>query len=277
MDLNSSRLVVLGPNGMLGQVVCRHFAPLVGKIIPFKHRFSQADSGNTVRELAAINPDIVINCAGAIKQRTNNDSELLYANALLPLELASLLPTHTHLIHPSTDCVFNGKSPIPYPEHQPSDAEDVYGWSKFLGEEALRSRPFTIIPRVSIIGPDERQGGPGLLNWFLRQPNGATLNGYTHHHWNGITTLEWCQQIEYQLRSGGNFIPNHGIRLQLGTADSISKHNLLLAFAKHFNKSVTIVPQSPGDPVHRVLQPQIICPPIEQQLEQLSSWLNSQT
>jgi dTDP-4-dehydrorhamnose reductase len=223
-----------------------------------------------------LNPDIVINCAGAIKQRTSNDSDLLYANALLPLELASLLPLHTRLIHPSTDCVFNGHSPTPYRADQPADAEDVYGWSKFLGEEALRSRPFTLIPRVSIIGPDEREGGPGLLNWFLRQPNGSTLNGFTHHHWNGITTLEWCRQIERYLRTDEKLEPTHGSRFQLGTASSITKHDLLLAFARHFQKSVTIVPQSPGPAIHRVLHPQVICQPINQQLAELSHWMNPQ-
>jgi dTDP-4-dehydrorhamnose reductase len=260
---------------MLGQVVCRHFKNLVRELTPFPGHFSQADAGSVVRDLASLAPDIVINCAGAIKQRTSNDAELLYANALLPLELAALLPGHTRLIHPSTDCVFSGASTTPYPTGHPADALDVYGWSKYLGEQALLARPFTLIPRVSIIGPDEREGGPGLLNWFLRQPEGATLNGFTNHHWNGITTLEWCHQVEQRLHSGDGFSTNHGTRFQLGTADPLNKYDLLLAFARHFDRRVHIVPHAAAESVHRVLAPDAVCPPIESQLSNLVRWMAS--
>jgi dTDP-4-dehydrorhamnose reductase len=268
-------MVVLGSRGMLGQVVCRHFGKLVRELIHYPGRFSQADAGSSVRELAALAPDIVINCAGAIKQRTSNDSELLYANALLPLELAALLPSHTRLIHPSTDCVFSGASTAPYPTDHPTDARDVYGWSKYLGEQALLGRPLTLIPRVSIIGPDGREGGPGLLNWFLRQPEGSTLNGFTNHHWNGITTLEWCHQVERRLLSGEGFCNHQATRFQLGTADAINKHDLLHAFARHFGRRVTITPHNAGESVHRVLAPDAFCPPIESQLSDLAHWMSS--
>lgn len=268
-------MVVLGAGGMLGQVVCRHFRPLVGDLIPFSGRFLPGDAGSKVRELASSQPDIVINCAGAIKQRTSDDGALYYANALLPLELKAMLPARTLLIHPSTDCVFSGHSESAYRSDQPADAEDVYGWSKYLGEEALLSRPLTLVPRVSIIGPDEREGGPGLLNWFLRQPDGATLKGFTNHLWNGITTLEWCHQIERRLRSGEDFEPMRGTRLQLGTEAPIAKCDLLAAFAASFGKRVTIVPHAAESGVNRVLVPDAVCPPIGHQLAELAEWLRA--
>lgn len=273
MNLKESRMMVLGARGMLGQVVCRHFRGKVREFIPFAGRFRWADAGSTVRLLAQQDPDIVINCAGAIKQRTSSDGELYHANSLLPLELGALLPPKTLLIHPSTDCVFSGRSESSYSSDRLADAEDAYGWSKYLGEEALLSRPLTLVPRVSIIGPDEREGGPGLLNWFLRQPDGASVKGFTNHLWNGITTLEWCHQIERRLRSGEDFTLTRGTRLQLGTEAPITKCDLLAAIAASFGKCVTIVPHAAESEVNRVLVPDAVCPPIEHQLAELAQWL----
>ncbi len=274
IDFKQSRMIVLGARGMLGQVVCRYFRDKVRELAPFSGRFSPADAGRTVRSLAGQRPDIVVNCAGAIKQRTSDDGELYYVNAVLPLEFKALLPPETVLVHPSTDCVFSGRSEAPYHCGQAGDAEDVYGWSKYLGEEALLPRPLTLVPRVSIVGPDDREDGPGLLNWFLRQPDGATINGFTNHHWNGITTLEWCRQIERRLLSGDGLSDARATRFQLGTEASVCKHDLLEAFARKFGKRVTIVPHAGGSAVHRVLRPDTVCPPIDDQLSDLAAWLH---
>jgi dTDP-4-dehydrorhamnose reductase len=277
IHLEQSRMVVLGANGMLGQVVCRYFRDKVRELVAFSGRFSPSDAGATARSLATSNPDIVINCAGAIKQRTSNDGDLYYANTLLPIELKALLPKETVLIHPSTDCVFSGRADAAYRSDQIADAKDVYGWSKFLGEEVLLSRPMTLVPRVSIIGPDIRPDGPGLLNWFLRQPQGSTLHGFTNHHWNGITTLEWCRQIERLLSSGEGLSHTVGKRLQLGTAEPICKHDLLVAFARVFAKRITIIPKAEGPTVFRVLSPDILCSPLNQQLSDLAAWIRDQS
>jgi dTDP-4-dehydrorhamnose reductase len=266
MKLINSRMVVLGPGGMLGQMVCSYFGKRVMKLIPFVDRFNALAIGGAGRSLVALMPDVVINCVGKIKQLTDDPNELLYGNAVLPLELRTILPSETILVHPSSDCVFNGKAAKPYRTGDPGNAEDLYGWSKYLGETALLSRPRTLIPRVSIIGPDQRRDGPGLFNWLFRQPNHAAVKGFTNHWWNGITTFEWCRQVEHLLETGNGINEKSGRVIQLGTAQPITKHELLSMVAATFTKPICVEPHATLEPVYRVLDPEVVCIPIKEQL-----------
>jgi dTDP-4-dehydrorhamnose reductase len=266
MQLGASRMVVLGPGGMLGQMVCRYFAGRVGELVCFSERFGFDPPGVVVRKLLALRPDMVINCVGKFERMPSDGSGLYLVNAVLPLELRIVLPEQTVIVHPSTDGVFSGKGTRPYAAIQPADAEDAYGWSKHLGEQALLGRGNTVVLRTSLIGPDKRPEGAGLLNWFLRQPDGAVLKGFTNHWWNGITTLEWCRQVETMLQED----LGSGARLvQLGTANAISKDGLLRLFAEIFGKSVRIDAHEAAAPVNRVLLSQVTCRPIREQLEEL--------
>ena len=272
MKIEKIRMLVLGPGGMLGQMVRRYFKGRVRELVPFAGRFESTECGRTVRDLAALRPDVVINCVGKIKQMTQNPGDLHYSNAVLPMELMTLLPQETIFVHPSTDCVFRGKATTPYLLTEPADAEDVYGWSKFLGERALLDRPQTLIPRVSIIGPDDRSNGPGLLNWFLRQADSSEVNGFTNHWWNGITTLEWCRKVERVLKEGELVSHDKAVLVQWGTPESVSKSALLKQVAQVFGREITVKEFASPEAVYRVLKPTEASQPICKQLQDLFSF-----
>jgi dTDP-4-dehydrorhamnose reductase len=248
-------MVVLGSNGMLGQMVCSYFEKRVRDLVPFNGRFTASDFGDTVRSLSSLEPDIVINCVGLIKQLTQDIAGLHYVNSVVPLELKALLPEETVLVHPSTDCVFNGDIDSPYRIDDPPNAQDAYGWSKYLGEMALIDRPRTLVPRVSIIGPDKRPDGPGLLNWLLRQADNTEIKGFINHWWNGITTLEWCKQVENELSNGAAVEQNHAVLLHWGTKDPINKHSLLKLVARIYHKKICIRKFNNPVSIYRVLEP----------------------
>jgi dTDP-4-dehydrorhamnose reductase len=139
-----------------------------------------------IRALAAIQPDVVINCIGLVKQL------LLSNDPLASLEINSLLPHRISLIsraakirmiHFSTDCVFSGKKASPYTEADQSDAEDLYGRTKFLGEVSYRPHALTL--RTSIIGRELRTRH-GLVEWLLHQRQ--AVKGYRKAIFNGFTT-----------------------------------------------------------------------------------------
>ena len=171
------------------------------------------------------------------------------------------------LVQPSTDCVFSGGKGEPYALEDIPDAEDDYGWSKRLGEVALVHRKNTLIPRVSIIGPDANIQPKGLLGWFLNQPNGAELKGFSNHLWNGITTLEWCRLIERELSDPE--LATRSKLFQAGTKEHHTKLDMLHLFQNVFGTTYTIVPFETDEPVDRRLHPNVFCKSLREQMEDL--------
>ena len=101
------------------------------------------------------------------------------------------------MIQIATDCVYSGKTGG-YNEDSLHDALDAYGKTKSLGE--VRSSTFLNI-RSSIIGP-EINHKVLLLEWFLKQPKGAVLNGFSNHLWNGVTTLQFAELCLTIIKKG---------------------------------------------------------------------------
>lgn len=186
--------------------------------------------------------DYVINAIGVtIPFALRDPGATFFVNSAFPHVLARHYGPR--LIHITTDCVYSGTDGgAPYDERSPRSPNDIYGLSKSLGEP---TECFTI--RTSIIGP-ELSGHTGLLGWFLANAKpGASLNGFTDHLWNGITTRQFgvvCDRIMSEERLG------HGL-FHVFTGP-VSKYEMLLAFKERFNLQCEIKPVS-GNPVVRTL------------------------
>ena len=182
----------------------------------------------------SLRPDLVINCIGIIKQLKESHNALLSIeiNSLFPHKLADHIKgSKIRLIHISTDCVFSGDKGN-YIETDHSDAKDLYGKTKFLGELINYNNCITI--RTSIIGP-ELQTKVSLLEWFLSQK--GEVNGYVNAIYSGLTTNELILIIEKYI------IPAPEKKgLYHLSSDPISKYNLLKIIAKIYNKKIKINP-----------------------------------
>jgi dTDP-4-dehydrorhamnose reductase len=193
------------------------------------------DWNDLTRVMAQLHPDVVINCVGLIKQHPSaNDPILaLETNALLPHRLAALCQaTQSRLIHISTDCVFSGQKGS-YTEEDPSDAQDLYGRTKYLGET---SAPHAVTLRTSIIGP-ELHTRYGLLEWFLSQKQAVT--GFQKAIFSGFTTDELSRIIAEEV------IPNPKLQgLYHLSSAPISKYDLLQLFNHAYGRGLIIEPQS---------------------------------
>ena len=137
------------------------------------------------------------------------------------------------MIHISTDCVFSGKKGN-YLESDQSDAEDLYGRSKFLGEVAYP--PHSITLRTSIIGR-ELKTRLGLIEWFLSQKDKDTIRGYKRAIFTGFTTDELSRIIMNKV------IPNPELTgLYHVSSDPINKYDLLQIANQAFDRNINILP-----------------------------------
>lgn len=246
------KVLVLGASGMLGSAVMRilsekadwevfgtlrsagakrFFSPGIAERLIVGCDVENHDS--LVNVMQGIKPDVVINCIGLIKQVADADDPLLALpiNSLLPHRLAALCALgKARLIHISTDCVFNG-SRGGYREEDLSDATDLYGKSKYIGEVYA---PHTVTLRTSIIG-HELQSAHGLVEWFLLQKE--QCNGYNRAIFSGLPTIALAQLIRDIV------IPKPDLcGLYHVAAKPISKFDLLSLVSEVYGKSIAIVP-----------------------------------
>jgi dTDP-4-dehydrorhamnose reductase len=273
--MNKSRpIVVLGPNGMLGQMVVAYFISFGYKVVSISDRFEEDSKWKILNNILKYPDAIVVNCIGRIKQKTTSEKELLWSNTILPLTLVRYLLPGQIIIHPSTDCVFDGLAGRPYLINDNTDAKDSYGWSKIMAEEVLIKRPNTLITRVSIVGPDKNPTAKGLMGWFFSNATASHVKGYTNHLWNGITTLEWCKQVE-KILINDHLEKEHSAKLiQFSTKEYHSKYQMLCLFNEIYNKKYIIDPVEEKQTIDRRLIGQIICQPLSMQLQELKNNYN---
>lgn len=246
-------ILVIGVTGMLGNAVFRVFGADTAYEVWGTLRSSAAlqhfpeqsharlltgvdvlDQDALVLVLAKVRPDVVINCVGLIKQLADAKDPLtaLPINAMLPHRLARLCElVGARLIHVSTDCVFSGRKGL-YLESDLSDAEDLYGKSKYIGE--LHDLPHAITLRTSIIG-HELGSSYALVDWFLSQQGG--VKGFTKAVFSGLPTVELARVMKDFV------IPHPQLNgLYHVAAAPTDKFNLLNLVAAQYGKQIEIRP-----------------------------------
>jgi dTDP-4-dehydrorhamnose reductase len=249
------RILVLGITGMLGSAVFKTFSAdktheVWGTLRSSAglRNFPEAsrdrllsgvdvlDQDALVAAFAQVRPDVVINCVGLIKQLADAKDPLtaLPINAMLPHRLARLCAlSSARLIQVSTDCVFSG-SKGNYLESDLSDAEDLYGKSKYIGE--LHDMPNAITLRTSIIG-HELGSNHSLVDWFLAQE--GSVRGFSRAIFSGLPTTELARVMKDFV------LPHPELNgLYHVAAEPIAKLNLLTLIASQYGKSIEIRPDA---------------------------------
>lgn len=236
------RFLVLGASGMAGHTLCLYLTERGHAVTPFSRHplpFLAGEQGDLLvpgtldRLLAPGRFDVVVNCVGILNRDADAHPDIAVTlNSWLPHAIvARLAGTEARLIHLSTDCVFSGKRGG-YREDDLRDGESFYDRSKALGEvEDTLHLTF----RNSIVGPDLRPEGKGLLNWFLQQR--GPVPGYRRVLWNGVTTLRLAMAVEAaaQQRLAGVY--------HLVPKEAISKLLLLKGFNQYLRKDpIEILP-----------------------------------
>jgi dTDP-4-dehydrorhamnose reductase len=236
------KVLILGAGGMAGHMLHTYFKQNTSfeiftaarnKINADTIEFDAFDEASIKNAVEKCKSDVVINAVGLlVKEANTNPKNAVYVNAYLPFLLSQITAANNaYTIHLSTDCVFSGKKGG-YVKDDAKDAKDFYGQSKALGE-LINENDLTI--RTSIIGPEIKRNGTGLMDWYLKT-NGQ-ISGYSKVYWSGITTLELAKVIVKAIN-----YKEKGL-VQISNNDKISKFDLLQLIGKSFNKNIADILQ----------------------------------
>lgn len=274
------KLLVLGCNGMAGHLISLYFKEKGNDVIGFARSDSRlldktiiGDASDMLLVKRTIEDgqyDAVINCIGLLNQfAENNKAMAVLLNGYLPHYLVEITKnTKTRIIHMSTDCVFAGNNG-PYYEDSFPNGTTFYDRSKAIGE-IDNDKDLTF--RNSIIGPDIKESGIGLFNWFMKQE--GSIGGFTGAIWTGVTTLTLAKAMETALKENLTGLYN------LVNNQSINKFDLCSLFNRYFrNGEVEINPDDKLQLDKSLRRKRkdfsFVVPSYEQQIKEMREWVDS--
>jgi dTDP-4-dehydrorhamnose reductase len=253
-EIKKKKVLILGAAGMLGHKLAQRYRDDYEVWVTVRSsyagyaRYGIFDSKNTIGGVDILNidnavsvigdikPGVVINCIGIIKQLKEAEDPILSLkiNSLLPHQLANICrAAGARFFHISTDCVFDGKKGM-YTEGDFSNATDLYGRTKYLGE-VNRSGCLTL--RTSIIGR-ELNTANGLVEWFLSN-SGKKVRGFKKAIYTGFTTIALADIIKNIIDN----LPDLSGLYQV-SSEPIDKFSLLNIIKDKFKLDIEIEPET---------------------------------
>jgi len=250
------RIIVLGSTGMLGSSVGNEMIKTFGEDNVYlsyrnesvsygKNKFPFDPLVDSLYDIpfSSSGEDFLISCIGKIKPAIGkNYIDAIEINSIFPRKLANFVENHQFgkIIHITSDCCFDGKTGN-YDEKSEHNALDFYGKSKSLGEPEN-----CMVIRTSIIG-EEIHNNASLVSWVKSQKD-KTINGFTNHFWNGITTKQYAKVCEKIIKDG---LYENGLFHVF--SNIISKYELVGMINERFNLGITITPVEAPEKIDRTM------------------------
>jgi dTDP-4-dehydrorhamnose reductase len=241
----------------------------------------------TYKNLLALEDfDVIVNAIGLVRQVIDESNEIQvelahYVNAEFSRLLDELgFKSGIPVIQIGTDCVFSGVVGRQTESSQHSYT-DLYSFTKMVGEDISKN---TKILRTSIVGM-EFHSSHSLLNWVLKQPIGAKINGFNNHYWNGVTTLHFAKLVSGVIKNK-EFTP--GIQHVI-PRNIVSKYDLVRCIADEFDRTdLEILDYEANERIDRSLGTDFpdknlqlwenggyeVLPTVEEMLNEYASWDN---
>ena len=247
------KILILGSKGMAGHMISGYLSKqghtihtLARENATFCVDIEDTDKITTLFETIKDDYEFIINCIGLlVKQSIDRPDRAAIINAWFPHMVENKIKkSKTKLIHLSTDCVFDG-SEGHYDENHIHTEVNAYGKSKSYGE-INNSKDITF--RMSIIGPEIKNHGTGLMNWILKSKE-STLTGWENALWNGITTLQLAKCVEQYI----NNATITGVFHLVNNSVYISKYELLNKINSQYSLGKTILKSQGPKSVNKIL------------------------
>jgi len=162
------RLLVTGAAGMLGRDVAAAAEAAGHDVAAFPRRdLDISDPGAVHAAFADVAPDAVVNCAAwtDVDGAEADEAAATAVNGAGAGHVAgAAVAAGAHLVHVSTDYVFDGAATEPYVESDPTGPAGAYGRSKLAGERAIDLERAAVVRAAWLFGPH----GPNFAATMLR-------------------------------------------------------------------------------------------------------------
>jgi len=148
------RVLVTGAGGQLALDLAASCAAAGDEVHAFdRAHLDVASRSDVLGAVTSLRPDVVMNCAAwtAVDACESDPARALAVNGTAVRWMAEACArAGAHLVHVSTDYVFDGALDRPYHEHDATSPQSVYGSSKLVGEhEALALGTSATVVRTS--------------------------------------------------------------------------------------------------------------------------------
>lgn len=235
-------ILVMGSGGMLGRALLRAGEERMVEIEGLTHGECDIADPDSVKYAAqTYSGATCINAAGIVRGHDDLGTvETLYqVNGYAPHILARFFHRVAQI---STDCVFDGIDGH-YNEESIPNPLDAYGKAKVCGE--LLHRPHLTI-RGSFVGFGTR----GFLRrMILDQEDGASIEGYVDHLWNGLSVDVFASLALFFARTKNIYGVVH-----IGMSQPITKFDLLRRVAAMVRPDIRVMPVETHEPRLMILE-----------------------
>jgi dTDP-4-dehydrorhamnose reductase len=166
----NKKVLITGCTGQLGrdlqEAATRY--PALQLLCTDIHNLDLANSNEVTACVLKHQPAFIINCAAytAVDKAEDEEDKAFAINAAAVQNLADAASAcQSHLIHISTDYVFDGTKTTPYTEEDAPNPQSAYGRSKLAGEKTALSHPQTMVIRTAWLYTCE---GNNFVNTMLQ-------------------------------------------------------------------------------------------------------------
>src|SRR3954454_13930514 len=150
--MDAMRILVTGAAGMLGHdVVAAATAGGHDAVARARADLDITDPGAVAAAVADAQPDAIVNCAAwtDVDGAETDEATATAINGDGPRQLAA---TGVHVVHVSSDYVFDGRASEPYAEDATTAPQGAYARSKLAGELALAAADAAIVRSSWLFG-----------------------------------------------------------------------------------------------------------------------------
>lgn len=226
------RFLITGVNGQLGYDIVRELEER-GCHEYYAPKRQELDITNREQVMDVVkkyNPDVIIHCAAwtAVDKAEDNEEEVNKINVLGTKNLTDAsIEVGAKIMYMSTDYVFDGTKDGYYHENDLVNPKNVYGKTKYLGEEEVRRNPNHFITRISwvfgingnnfiktMLKLSENHKELNVVNDQIGSPTYtvdlakllvemAHTNKYGTYHVNNDGYCSWAEFAKYIMESNG--------------------------------------------------------------------------